>query len=153
MFVYLLRFALYCIISLVFRMNQFESLYFAYLLSHVHPGWYSSCIFLVATRADVIVLQEVTGSILDAIGSVLGSHRKLEIDDVRGTSSSGDTEDGWENCGMNILWNDDLLHLIGMGFSNMKHEDYPQRGLLWARFAIRIDPSITFVISNVHMPW
>ena len=87
---------------------------------------YSTRVFYVATRADVISLQEATGSILGAIGSVMGSHRKLEPDDVRGAFSSGDAEDGWEDCRLNALWNDDLLHLIRVGFSNMKHEDYPQ---------------------------
>ena len=108
---------------------------------------------IVATRADVIVIQEATPSILDAIGSVLGSHVKLESDDVHSTSSSGNTEDGWENCGMSIMWNDDLFRLTSMGFSNMKHEDYPKRGLLWVRLAVRSDPSITFIVCNVHMPW
>ena len=92
---------------------------------------YSTRVFYVATRADVISLQEATGSILGAIGSVMGSHRKLEPDDVRGAFSSGDAEDGLEDCRLNALWNDDLLHLIRVGASNMKHEDYPQRGLLW----------------------
>ena len=111
------------------------------------------CFSAAATRADVIVLQEVIPSILDAVGSVLGDHRKLEVDDVHQTSSSSNIDDGWENCGSSILWNDNLLHLVSMGFSNMKHEDYPNRGLLWARLAVRSDPSLTFVISNVHMPW
>merc|ERR1711991_996084 len=65
------------------------------------------------------------------IGSVMGSHRKLEPDDFCGAFSSGDAEDGWEDCRLNASWNDDLLHLIRVGFSNMKHEGYPQRGLLW----------------------
>ena len=55
---------------------------------------YSTRAFHVATRADVIALQEAAGSILGAIGSVMGSHRKLELDDVRGAFSSGDAEDG-----------------------------------------------------------
>ena len=92
---------------------------------------YSTRVFHVATRADVIALQEATGSILVAIGSVMVSHRKLEPDDFRGAFSSGDAEDGWEDCRLSALWNDHLLHLIRVGFSNMKHEDYPQRGLSW----------------------
>ena len=32
--------------------------------------------------------------------------------------SEGDAEDGFENCGLSVLWNDDLPHLIRMGFSN-----------------------------------
>ena len=92
---------------------------------------YSTRAFHVATRAYVIALQETTGSSLGAIGSVMGSHRKLEPDDFCGAFSSGDAEDGWEDCRLNASWNDDLLHLIRVGFSNMKHEDYPQRGLLW----------------------
>ena len=57
----------------------------------------------------------------------MGSHRY----DVHGAFSSGDAENGWEDCRLIALWNDDLLHLIRMGFSNMEHEDYPQRVLLW----------------------
>ena len=124
--------------------------YFRFLF---HSQLFPSSFFSSATRADVLVLQEVTPSILDAIGSVLGSHRRLEQEDVHATSSTGDTDAGWENCGLNILWNDDLLHLVSMGFTNWRHEDYPQRGLLWVRFAIRSDPNTTFIVSNVHMPW
>ena len=59
---------------------------------------YSTRAFHVATRADVITLQEATRSFLGAIGAaVMGSHRKLEPDDVRGAFSSGDAEDGWED--------------------------------------------------------
>ena len=70
---------------------------------------YSTRVFYVATRADVIALQEATGSILGAtIGSVTGSHRKLEPDDFRGAFSSGDAEDGWEDCRLSALWNDEI---------------------------------------------
>ena len=69
---------------------------------------YSTRAFHVATRADVITLQEATGSILGAIGSAMGSHRKLEPDDFRGAFSSGDAEDGWEDCRLSALWNDEI---------------------------------------------
>ena len=45
---------------------------------------YSTRAFHVATRADVIALQEATGSTLGAVGSAVGGDRKLEPD-AKGT--------------------------------------------------------------------
>lgn len=108
---------------------------------------------IAATRADIMVLQEVTPPILDAIGSVLVSHCRLQASDVHSTSSSSYVDEDWEKCGLSIMWNDGLYKLEKMGFSNYKNETYPERGLLWARLSVRADPRIKFMVSTVHMPW
>lgn len=95
-----------------------------------------------SSRPDVILLQEVTPPVLDAITSVLPSH-------ITVTSS----DDGWDTCECSILWNDSLFELVGQGFSRLDMTDYPKRGLFWVRLAARANPRITFQVATVHLPW
>ena len=66
----------------------------------------------VAARADVTALQEATGSTLGAVSSAVGGDRKLEPDDVRGAFSSGDAEDGWEDCRLSALRYGAMIYFV-----------------------------------------
>lgn len=102
---------------------------------------------LTSMRSDVILLQEITPEILASIESALPAHSRIRIDHV--TTSFR----GWENGGSNIFWNDTILEKIDHGHADLDFVDYPDRGLFWARFRVRANPSIMFFVSTVHMPW
>ena len=97
---------------------------------------------LHSSAPDIILLQEICPEILEAIDTNMSSLARVYEPDKK----------GW-NTESNIYYNKALLNKIDHGCSALDMDDHPNRGLFWARFELVAQPSVTFFVSTVHMPW
>ena len=112
------------------------------------------------SNPDVLVLQEVTPTVLDAIDAALEHHARVKPVD---TLDEEEGIEGW-SCESHIYYNTKYFTKLEHGLEKVDITDHPHRGLFWARFGVigreqqehgaqTTKPITTFVVSTVHMPW
>ncbi len=91
---------------------------------------------------DILLLQEVIPEILEAIDVSMTELARISEPDKLGWTHES-----------NIYYNKHLLKKVDHGCCALDIEDYPHRGLFWARFELLDNPKVRFFVSTVHMPW
>ena len=53
----------------------------------------------------------------------------------------------------NIMWHSSYFEFIQCGFESFQCDDYPHRGLLWARLSVKGTEGIKLFVCTTHLPW
>lgn len=97
---------------------------------------------LRSLHSDIYLFQEMTPALLEFLDTSLSGYDRIR----------NDNREGWIKES-NIYWNSSIFELKDHGFGALDMEDYPLRGLFWARLVHRGDPSKSVFVSTAHFPW
>lgn len=98
---------------------------------------------------DVLMLQEITPEILDALDEVLPGHTRVK--NAQETAFARVFTKGWSTESQ-IYFRKSMFDLVESGYEDLELLDHPDRGLFWARF-LNEETGVVFIAATCHMPW
>ena len=99
---------------------------------------------------DIVLLQEITPEILEALDDTLTSHSRIR-NNAEETGFARIFTKGWTTESQ-IYYRKSMFDLVESGYEDLEILDHPDRGLFWARF-LNEETGVIFIAATCHMPW